>query len=408
MTSTGVEIATSTYGYDHQNSRVSLTAGGITTIYVNKLYSTNTASTTKHIFAGNDLVAVVERTTATTTHIIHIDHLGGTNAITNADGTVVQTLDYYPYGSIRLDEKVGSFSERRKFIGQEYDIATALSYLNARYYEGSRGQFLSQDPVFWQVGSTKVGRVVLNDPQLMNSYGYSRNNPLRLSDPDGEMPTVLAGAFVGAGIGLGTQFAGDALSGQWSSWQTYAGAAAGGAVQGAFWGSGAGILNLAATGIASGLAQGGVREGLEWALGDPNGFQTGAIGNDVIGSMATNVGGGLLLKYIGVPQIARVTSGRNSYDAIRKQIFTKLQNETINNVSLSTQAKMGISYGINSIYSSGIQALTQAVQSYNSNISPNFSASSHNGGSSLANTHWVTPSGAVVTWEGQLVSGPMR
>ena len=85
-----------------------------------------------------------------------------------------------------------------------------------------------------------------------------------------------------------------------------------------------------------------------------------------------------------------------------------MQNGTIGNVSLSTQAKMGVSYGINSIYSSGIEAMTQAVQSHNFSISPNFSAGSHNGGSSLANTHWVTPSGAVVTWEGGLVSGPLK
>nr|KKS47946.1 MAG: hypothetical protein UV11_C0012G0003 [Candidatus Giovannonibacteria bacterium GW2011_GWF2_42_19] len=32
------------------------------------------------------------------------------------------------------------------------------------------------------------------------------------------------------------------------------------------------------------------------------------------------------------------------------------------------------------------------------------SFSSHGGGSSLAGTHWVLSNGAVVTWEGQLIS----
>jgi RHS repeat-associated protein len=31
-------------------------------------------------------------------------------------------------------------------IGEEYDSETEFSYLNARYYQGSRGQFMSQDP----------------------------------------------------------------------------------------------------------------------------------------------------------------------------------------------------------------------------------------------------------------------
>jgi hypothetical protein len=32
-------------------------------------------------------------------------------------------------------------------IGEEYDSETEFSYLNARYYQGSRGRFMSQDPV---------------------------------------------------------------------------------------------------------------------------------------------------------------------------------------------------------------------------------------------------------------------
>lgn len=32
---------------------------------------------------------------------IHPDHLGSTNVVTDASGTVVQTLDYYPYGTTR-------------------------------------------------------------------------------------------------------------------------------------------------------------------------------------------------------------------------------------------------------------------------------------------------------------------
>jgi RHS repeat-associated protein len=40
-----------------------------------------------------------------------------------------------------------STNEKRKFIGQFTDDSS-LSYFNARYYDSSRGEFLSEDPVF--------------------------------------------------------------------------------------------------------------------------------------------------------------------------------------------------------------------------------------------------------------------
>jgi RHS repeat-associated protein len=123
--------------------------------------------------------------TATTTSISYtsVDMLGGSNVVTNSSGTVVETLQYFPYGKIRIDNTAGSFSgEVRKYIGQEYDAATALSYLNARYYEGNRGQFLSQDPIFVSGPQSQN----LSDPQSLNAYSYSEDNPIIKSDPTGK------------------------------------------------------------------------------------------------------------------------------------------------------------------------------------------------------------------------------
>src|SRR5260221_9669394 len=40
--------------------------------------------------------------------------------------SVVETLDYYPFGSARLDTTIGAYAgASRKFIGQFYDAATA-------------------------------------------------------------------------------------------------------------------------------------------------------------------------------------------------------------------------------------------------------------------------------------------
>ncbi len=105
-------------------------------------------------------------------------------------------MDYYPYGDIRLDEKAGTFSEQRKFAGHEYDADTGLSYMNARYYNGKIGRFVSQDPVFLAAAFN------LADPQSLNSYAYARNNPLRYIDPTGEIfetPWDLANVVYDAG-----------------------------------------------------------------------------------------------------------------------------------------------------------------------------------------------------------------
>ena len=56
--------------------------------------------------------------------------------------------------------------------------------MNARYYNSSRGQFISQDPTFWGL------KMTLNNPQSLNSYSYANDNPISNSDPDGLAATV--------------------------------------------------------------------------------------------------------------------------------------------------------------------------------------------------------------------------
>ena len=92
-----------------------------------------------------------------------------------------EVTDYAPYGSLNNHDQLGGFSEGRKYIGQYYDEGTQLSYLNARYYQSSRGQFISQDPVF--LGDPKKQN--LQNPQSLNSYSYANDNPINSSDPSG-------------------------------------------------------------------------------------------------------------------------------------------------------------------------------------------------------------------------------
>ena len=148
------------------------------------------------------------------THTIHTDHLGGTNVITDQGGEVSEVTDYYPYGALRIDDQAGSFTEQRKYIGEEYDAGVGLNYLNARHYDGARGQFLSQDPAHLYVGDPTFmqrfgGRKLethLSDPQQLNSYNYARNNPLLHKDPSGRLTIDISGGysrgFFGGDVGV--------------------------------------------------------------------------------------------------------------------------------------------------------------------------------------------------------------
>ena len=125
---------------------------------------------------------------ATTTRYFHEDHLNSTNVVTDYRGNVVQTLDYYPYGSQRINTSTGSNNEAKSFIGQVQDPEDNLNYLNARYYNSKNGQFLSEDPQFW----ADPARQNLRNPQTFNSYSYASNNPIIASDPTGQFTLIEA------------------------------------------------------------------------------------------------------------------------------------------------------------------------------------------------------------------------
>ena len=161
----------------------------VTTVYPSKFYNTDGTTATKHIFSnGSESGTITGTGSLAVVRYTHTDQLTGSNIVTNVSGTIDETLDYFPFGGIRIDS--GSYSDQRKYIGQEYDEDTGLSYLNARYYDSARGQFISEDPMFWNFDKSW-----LVDPQNQNSYSYARNNPINLSDPSGRSTLEAMGGW---------------------------------------------------------------------------------------------------------------------------------------------------------------------------------------------------------------------
>ena len=231
---TSHNTATTTYTYDHQGQRVQKTTNTTNTIYPNNLYETQGTTTTKHIYAGGNLVATIKSDTpAPKLYHNHLDHLGSTQAVTTPDGYLDQEIQYYPFGETKLDNQYGSLTQSNQYIGQNFDQETELSYLNARYYDGTRGQMLTQDPVFLGAGVDNKFTMILKDPQLQNSYGYARNNPLIYKDPNGDLAMPIIGAGLGFIGGIATQSFSDYQSGSVSGVGDYVSAAISGTVVGA-------------------------------------------------------------------------------------------------------------------------------------------------------------------------------
>jgi RHS repeat-associated protein len=197
MLASGYNNSTTTYAYDPSGARVLQTSTTSTTYYPNKYYSftstkigANTyATSTNYIWNGDTLLATVDQrlyngtaTGSPITRYVHPDHLGSTNVVTDQNGNVVQLMDYYPYGASRIATSTYPTNEKRQYIGQFSDVQTSLNYLNARYYNSQQGQFISQDPEFWGTAQH------LRNPQSLNAYAYSLDNPITRKDPSGNAP----------------------------------------------------------------------------------------------------------------------------------------------------------------------------------------------------------------------------
>jgi RHS repeat-associated protein len=171
---------------------------------------------------------------STTMRFVHTDNLSGSSVVTDATGSVVETTDYLPFGAQRLDTKSNGYGgERNKYAGTVYDALSGLNYMQARYEDPQRGQFLSEDPVFLAIGNPgqvqqlvqRDQQMLLANPQSLNSYLYAEDNPVVKKDPSGRETYTLAwnigselgiGVFGGGMISIGVSYVHDPSTG--NSW----------------------------------------------------------------------------------------------------------------------------------------------------------------------------------------------
>jgi RHS repeat-associated protein len=107
-------------------------------------------------------------------------HLHSTSVLVNRDGTVKDRNYYYPYGGNRGGSAFSGITTRR-FTGQYHEPGLpggeGLSYYNARWYDSQITVFISADTLVPDPGN----------PQTLNRYAYVLHNPLRHTDPSGNL-----------------------------------------------------------------------------------------------------------------------------------------------------------------------------------------------------------------------------
>jgi RHS repeat-associated protein len=122
----------------------------------------------------------------------HTDQVGTPLAITDQNGVKVWEAEYMPFGEEYTVS--GIIDNNKRFVGKEKDVETGLSYFGARYMDVEIGRFLAPDPVrAVNAGTGGINTALLGNPQRLNPYTYSLNNPYKYVDPDGRDIAVVYG-----------------------------------------------------------------------------------------------------------------------------------------------------------------------------------------------------------------------
>jgi RHS repeat-associated protein len=108
-------------------------------------------------------------------YFVHTDHLGSISAMSDEFGDLTgNVVRFEPFGAYRPGSGPDDITDRG-FTGHRHNDGLGLVYMNARYYVGSIGRFASADTIVPD----------LTNPQSLNRYSYTRNNPIKRIDPTG-------------------------------------------------------------------------------------------------------------------------------------------------------------------------------------------------------------------------------
>lgn len=275
------------YGLGDERVKSQLVKGGTTVskYYLGNYEVVNTNGVEHSIiyvsFPGTGLIAMLVTTDQSTEVFpVYKDHLGSITKITNLDGDIVAEHSFDPWGR-RRDPNTWDINQpivgngldwlHRGYTGHEMLDDFDIIHMNGRLYDPLTARMLSPDN-FVQSPSNS---------QNYNRYSYVLNNPLKYTDPDGEVVVAafIIGAVISGAVGyVNGKKAG--LDGRNLAFYT----AASGVIGGVSGGVGAGVTS--AVSITAGGFIGGFVSG--FAGGASGGFIAGTftsvLSNTVLGT----------------------------------------------------------------------------------------------------------------------------
>jgi RHS repeat-associated protein len=164
------DSTTISYKYDALGRRIqrSKSAGGSTNyIYDGEdvVKDINSDGSVVDYLNGLGIDDKLRQTNSSGTLYFTKDHLNSTRALTDSNGSVVESISYDSFGN-------GSSSlTRYGYTGREWDADSNLYYYRNRWYDSQVGRFISEDPIGLDGG--------------INPYAYVENDPIMDVDPLG-------------------------------------------------------------------------------------------------------------------------------------------------------------------------------------------------------------------------------
>ena len=209
--------------------------------------------------------------------MIHVtDHLGSVRAVVDGVlGEVVETNDYYPFGS-RWDVATSLTDDTNRFRynskEEQFKFGTPYIDYGARQYDPVIARWFAQDPL----AEKYYG---------ISPYAFCAGNPVKLVDVDGRIPVPVIGALIGGGV------AGVAAIIKGKSATEVLSATVGGAVDGAMSTLGLGVGGkFVASKFIMGAAGGGAGSLVEQVLNIAFGNQDNLDDSDIAVSAALGAG----------------------------------------------------------------------------------------------------------------------
>ncbi len=188
---TWVKQSTKKFVYDDWNLIAELDEAGEVTRYF--VWGLDLSQTLQGAGGIGGLICAVDSSSGSSqTYQYFYDGNGNVGQVVNsADGTIVASYTYDPFGKTIKSDGVYAAENRFKFSTRYTDIQTAFNYFGKRYYNSNLGRWITRDPIEEEGGLNLYG-FVQNDPvNWIDAFGtYTIDDAVKSLQKKGVLPPI--------------------------------------------------------------------------------------------------------------------------------------------------------------------------------------------------------------------------